>query len=238
MGLRRVFGIYENDEVELLRNFVKPGMTCIDAGAQTGFYTLHLANLIGPQEKLYSFEPNPDTFRLLKKNLDVNDFACYVRLFNLGLADAESEIEATKVSNMYVIGAMDGFPTCSMKVLRGEDIIKERVDFIKIDIEGAEPAAIKGMSKLINEHQPVIFSEINEFWLKDRAMTGSQQYLDLLRSFKYRVYDVRAIMKKEFVELKKIDLGILDTMDVICIPENVDICGYLKVIRQGIDNNG
>jgi hypothetical protein len=35
-------------------------------------------------------------------------------------------------------------------------------------------------------------------------------------------------MKKEFVELKRINLGILDTIDVICIPENIDICGYLK----------
>jgi hypothetical protein len=165
---------------------------------------------------------------LLKKNVEANGFAHYVRLFNLGLADSESEIEATEVSNMYVIGAIDGSPTHSMKIMRGDDIIRERVDFIKIDIEGSEPAAIRGMSTLIDQHKPVIFSEINEYWLKDRAKTGSQQYLDLLRSFKYRVYDVRAIIKKEFVELKQINPGILDMMDVICLPENVDIRSYIS----------
>lgn len=228
MGVRMAMGIYETYEVELLKKFVMPGMTCIDAGAQTGFYTLHLAKLIGQRGKLYSFEPNPNTFRLLKKNVDINGFTGYVRLFNLGLSDVESESEATEVSNMYVIGAMEGFPTNMMQIQRGDDIVKERVDFIKIDIEGSEPAAIRGMSTLITRHHPIIFSEINEYWLKDRAKTGAQQYLDQLRSFHYRVYDIRAIMKKEFVELKRINLGILDTIDVICIPENVDICGYLK----------
>ena len=226
MGLRMAIGSYENDEVELLRNFIKPGMTCIDAGAQTGFYTLHMAKLSGPKGKVYSFEPNPNTFRLLKKNVEANGFTPYVRLFNLGLADKESEIPATEIANMYVIGTTDGFPTRSMKIQRGDDIVRERVDFIKIDIEGAEPAAIKGMSTLINEYQPIIFSEINEFWLKERAKTGSQQYLDLLRSFKYRVYDVKAIRKKEYTELKQINPGILDVMDVICVPEHVDVRGY------------
>jgi FkbM family methyltransferase len=218
MGVKMAIDDYENEEAALLKKFLKPGMGCIDAGAQTGFYTLHMAKIIGLSGKLYAFEPNPKTFNLLQKNIIVNDFSNIVNSYNVGLSDIEAEIEASEVSNMYISGTIKGGISRKMKLVRGDDIIKDRIDFIKIDIEGCEPSALRGMTRLINQYQPIIFSEVNEYWLRDRAKMNSQQYLEFLQSLGYRVYNIKSVINGKYDELSHLSLNILDTIDVICMP--------------------
>lgn len=219
MGVRMALKQYECEVVQLLEKIIKKGDRCIDAGAQTGFYTLHMANIVGSGGKVYSFEPNPKTYRLLEKNVAVNDYNSRVECHNLGLSDQDRTIVASEVSNMYIVGSnIEGGKETRMKVVCGDNFINDKINFIKIDIEGSEPAAISGMAKLIRDSKPIIFSEINEYWLRDRAKSSSQEYVNKLKSYGYDIYDVKSIFRENWTKIDNIQMNILDTMDVICLP--------------------
>jgi FkbM family methyltransferase len=217
MGAKMAIGAYESETLSLFKKMIKPGMICIDAGAQTGFYTLIMAGIAGSAGKVYSFEPNPVAYDLLKKNIIANELSNRVTAHNLGLSDTNEEIVASEVSNMYIVGKIDGARETRMKVVRCDNLVHSKVDFIKIDIEGSEPKAIEGMSELINTYHPIIVSEINEYWLKGRAQISSQLYLDQLKSFGYDVYDVKNYCRGSANPLTSIKQDVLGNMDVICI---------------------
>ena len=64
------------------------------------------------------------------------------------------------------------------------------IDLIKIDVEGHEPAAIEGMRQLIARSHPVIVSECNEYWLQSCSNTSGREYIELLNSYGYEVFDI------------------------------------------------
>jgi hypothetical protein len=64
------------------------------------------------------------------------------------------------------------------------------VDFIKIDIEGHEPAALEGLRDLIGRSHPVIVSECNDYWLQSCSGTNSREYIDLLKAFGYDTFEL------------------------------------------------
>ena len=64
------FSILENYETGLLKQIVKPGMRVVDIGANIGYYTLLMARLTGPKGDIIAFEPDPDNYRLLTKNIN------------------------------------------------------------------------------------------------------------------------------------------------------------------------
>ena len=117
----------------------------IDAGAQTGFYTCLMASLVGETGTVHAFEPMPESYQLLLKNIAENGFGSRVRAYQLACSNAASQLEASRVGRMYVAGAVDGCPRVSMTAARVDDIVQDAVDFIKIDVEGHEPAALDGM---------------------------------------------------------------------------------------------
>lgn len=66
-------GIYEPRETNLFKKIVRHGMTVIDLGANIGYYTLIASKLVGESGKVYAFEPEPDNFNILVKNININN---------------------------------------------------------------------------------------------------------------------------------------------------------------------
>jgi FkbM family methyltransferase len=190
MGLAMAMGRYEPESVSIIRTILRPGMTCIDAGAQTGFYTCLMASLVGKQGTVHAFEPMPANYALLARNVDENRFTARVHSHQLACSNAAGEIAASRVGAMYVAGAVPGCPAVSMPAARVDEIVQGHVDLIKIDVEGHEPAAIEGMRRLIQQSHPIIVSECNEYWLKHCSATTSAAYIELLNSFDYQVFDI------------------------------------------------
>src|SRR5580765_295036 len=149
MGVVMASGQYEPDSVRFIRTVLRPGMTCVDAGAQTGFYTCLMASVVGVTGMVHAFEPMPASYELLVKNVHENRFGALVRTYPLACSSSESQLEASQVGSMYVAGAVDGCQRVTMRAARVDDIVDDAVDLIKIDVEGHEPAALDGMRHLI-----------------------------------------------------------------------------------------
>ena len=224
MGVRMAFGRYEPETVNLLSKIVKPGMKCLDAGAQTGFYTCILASRVGETGKVYAFEPMPSNYQLLVKNVEENNFENTVQHYQLACSDSAKTIRGSMVSNMYVAGNVGTGEKITMESVRVDDVIKDSIDIIKIDIEGHEPAGVNGMRSIITKDKPVIFSEINEYWLRTCSNSSSSQYAKQLNSLGYDVYDVEALDEPITDELRSMD--ILDTMDIIAFPKGSRLSDY------------
>ena len=69
-----VFKIYEPNQTKIVKKYVHEGDVVIDVGAHVGYYTLLMAQLVGKNGKVYSFEPDPVNFELLKKSVEINGF--------------------------------------------------------------------------------------------------------------------------------------------------------------------
>ena len=150
--------IWEPAETEIFRKYIKEGMIVLDAGAYIGYYTVLASKLVGDRGKIYTFEPSPEAQRLLHSNIKLNN-CNNVKVFEGAVTDRVGTI-AYHVSTTNLSGSSLftkysdplGFrgveievPTTSLDAVVGN----KRVDFVKMDIEGGETLAIKGMVKII-----------------------------------------------------------------------------------------
>ena len=137
---------------------VQPGMTVCDVGASFGYYSLLLAEKIGPLGKLHAFEPNPGIARLLKQSAAVNGFdqRVHVHFFALGKEEGELTLHVDEASvGGSFLGApetIDGFVPLLVSVRRLDQVLKpgEPVHFLKVDVEGFEDAMMQGAGALLD----------------------------------------------------------------------------------------
>lgn len=216
MGLVMASGHYEPHSVELIKKIIHPGMTCIDAGAHIGFYTCLMASLISERGKIYAFEPMPSNFELLTKNIEENQFQRTVKAYPFACSDVPGTLTVSKVSNMFVVGEVEDGEHVSAEAIRIDDVITDTVDLVKLDVEGHEPAALRGMSSIISRDRPIILSEINEYWLRQCSQSNAVEYVGLLESLGYEVFDVKDL--EHPVDKGALTIDVLDVLDVIALP--------------------
>jgi FkbM family methyltransferase len=217
MGVVMATDRYEPSSVRFIRQALRSGMKCIDAGAQTGFYTCLMASLVGETGTVYAFEPMPASYELLLKNVQENGFGPRVRTYQLACSNSAIELEGSRVGTMYVAGAVPGCQQVSMTAVRADDIVDDVVDLIKIDVEGHEPAAIEGMQHLIARSHPIIVSECNEYWLRNCSKTSSREYVELLNSYGYTVFDINDLSRTVTADSPLLhESGIFDVVAIPC----------------------
>jgi FkbM family methyltransferase len=153
---------FEAKELSLLTKLVPEGATFVDIGANVGNHTLFAALKL-KAAKVIPFEPNPKVSRLLKINVALNRLSKVVDLSHLGfgLGNANSDdfgLEARTIN----LGATRMLPgTGTLQVRRGDDILAgERIDAVKIDVEGMEMAVLQGLEQVITANRPMIMIEV------------------------------------------------------------------------------
>jgi FkbM family methyltransferase len=216
MGVLMGFGLYEPQSVAFLKKLVKPGMKCLDIGAQTGFYTCLLAACVGDGGKIYAFEPMPSSCELLNRNIRENHFEDRVVIFPFAASNAPTHLEGSFVSNMYVVGDVPGADKVTMETIRIDDIVKDRVDLIKMDVEGHEPAVVEGMRGLIMRDRPILLTEVGEYYLQTLSHTCANDYLGLLLSLGYNVFTLEDMETP--LKSGDLNLDILGSMNVVAFP--------------------
>jgi FkbM family methyltransferase len=181
------FGV-EAEPRNTLYDLVKPEMTVFDIGANIGETTLSFSRIA---KRIYSFEPDKETFAKLKKHVALNN-CLNVHLCNYGLGAVETvaamERNANNSGGNRVVEAKGDAHEIEIKVL-DELIASGQLpvpDFIKIDVEGFEAEVLKGSSQTLKQHHPIIFAEMNNNLL-GRNETFVKNVLDFLRDHGYTV---------------------------------------------------
>jgi len=152
-------GLYEPQETALVQAFLRPGMTFVDVGANWGYFTLLAAHLVGSSGRVVSLEPDPRLFASLTDNLTRN---CLSQVTALPLAAADKSGILTLagyqesgenwgLSRITSVNPGSGVPSFQVAATALDDLLDEPgldiIDLMKIDIEGAEGFALKGLAR-------------------------------------------------------------------------------------------
>jgi len=147
---------FEKNEIESFKKLIKKGDVVLDIGSHIGFHTLTFAKLVGNHGKVISFEPMPNNFALLRKNMEINGYTNVI-LVNKAVSNKNGS-EKLYLSN-YNTGdnRLGNFgkefdKSITVETVRIDDYLENSdIDFIKMDIQGSEPFAIEGMPILLQK---------------------------------------------------------------------------------------
>lgn len=161
-------GMSDAFETRIVKKCVKPGDTVVDIGAGTGYYTLIFARLVGTGGKVFAFEPDPNNFALLRKNVKKSGYRNVI-LVNKAVSDTAETVKLYKspyhLRDHRTYDTGDGREAVAVDAVRLDDYFKnfpDNINFIKIDIQGAEWAAIAGMQELLRKNKELTM--LTEFW--------------------------------------------------------------------------
>lgn len=160
-------GTFKSDESEFkrLEDWVCSGNWVLDIGANVGQYTAKFSKLVGPAGRVIAFEPVPRTFELLAANMAQLP-AQNATLINAAVSDSMRIAGITipkfnaGLDNYYMANLTKEPTELSVLCLPVDSLnIPERITLIKVDVEGHEISALKGMEKLLRRDKPVLIVE-------------------------------------------------------------------------------
>jgi FkbM family methyltransferase len=188
-------GRYEQHVTDALLACLRDGARFVDVGANLGYYSLAVARRF-PRSTVWSFEPDPQNYALLRANVALNGLEERVRTYPAALSDREEELFFSTLGNARNLGARftaKAAETLAAHARPGAEaptrvralpldrvLERETVDVVKVDVEGFEPAVFRGMEGLLRRCAPVIVTEFAPGTI--RHISGSDP-LDLLRFF-------------------------------------------------------
>ncbi len=156
-------GRYEEAVAQFAETIVQPGDTVVDVGANIGLHTLMLADLVGPDGQVHSFEPDRDIAVSLRLSLELNDFTERVEVHEAAVGDLDGRVQL-------FLGGLDGLtnstlpgwaPSSESREVTAVTldsallpVLKRPLGLMKIDVEGAEIAVLDGARELLSTFAP------------------------------------------------------------------------------------
>ena len=184
------FGEYEPELAQVLRRHLRVGDVAIDVGANVGFHSLTMAGLVGPSGHVIACEPNPSVAIRLRRNLALNRER---RITPLAVAVSDREgavdlaVPAASDSNQgranLGTGRGEGWSCVTARAVTIDSLVEElaltSVSLIKIDVEGFEPAVLRGASGVLLRHRPtLVFEYTRSYWHElGASLAGVREYL-------------------------------------------------------------
>ena len=188
-------GRWHQIEIQLfLLDMVKPEDTVVDIGANRGMFSLIASRLVGEEGKVLSFEPNPICYEVLDKCIAANEIK-NITVNRFGLADKLGKLTLTVPYHNWGEGTFgkssyhDGNTyQVQADVKVGDDILKNEIPaFIKIDVEGFENNVIAGLSLTLEQHHPVLITEVVSKHL-EACGNSVQELMELIEGHGYTGY--------------------------------------------------
>lgn len=186
-------GIFEEQSTQVVKRLVKHGDIVFDVGANIGYYSILLSKLVGDKGKVLCFEPTEHYRTVLNINLEANHIH-NVEVFSFGLSNKSQQLEIqigsssaslhnpgclpSELSELITLRSLDNFT---------ESLCLERIDFIKVDIDGHEPLFLEGAWKTLEKYNPVILLEISHLHYLEAGYTAWDFY-ETLTTKGYKIF--------------------------------------------------
>lgn len=194
---------WEPEETRLVSSLLRQGDVFVDVGANVGYFTLIASDAVGKTGKVFAFEPEPNNFALLRKNAEVNHCAnavceqkaitnanqpikLYLSSFNYG----DHRIFQSHDDEGYNRGQERPSTEAEGVTLDSYFPSGTRIDFIKMDVQGAEYFALQGMERVLRDNADVVL--LIEFWphgLREAGVEPSA-FLDKLSGLRLLPYKI------------------------------------------------
>ena len=197
------YGTYEKSEAKVMEEKIKGGNIVVDVGANIGLHTLNMARIVGNTGQVFAFEPDPSNFKILGKNVKVNNYKNIIleqkavgdkhgratlyqsddpgrhRIFPQTKAKGQVQVELTSLDKYFI-----------------DSNLVDKINFIKIDVEGLEFSVLKGMKNILKNNKKIKI--LFEFMPKNIMETGFMpiELLNYLTLYDFKLYCIDEITEK------------------------------------------
>lgn len=215
--------LYEKETTDFFKKNITPGLVIMDIGAHIGYFTRIFSKLTGPKGKVYAFEADPENFALLQKN--TKHFQ-NIKLFPMAISDSGGTVDFYRSNDKSGCHSTIpaefrqkkiSVPAVDLDSFTAANGIK-KINLIKMDIEGGEPTALKGMARVLaTSNEIVLVIEFNPQCLKQ----ANTQPLDFLRMIESYGFTIFVITPNKLANLEAHDT--LDYRSIALYPDFVNL---------------
>ena len=198
------YGTYEKLEAKIMEEKIKVGNITVDVGANIGLHTLNMARIVGNTGRVFAFEPDPSNFEILEKNVKINNYQNIIleqkavgdkngrttlyqsdhpgmhRIFpQTKQAKGQVQVELTSLDKYFI-----------------DSNLTDKINFIKIDVEGLEFSVLKGMKNILKNNKKIKI--LFEFMPKNTMEAGFTpiELLNYLTSYDFKLFCIDESTKK------------------------------------------
>ena len=218
-SLRLSFKEYDKFGEDFLKTQINEGDVIVDLGANIGYWTLFFAQLVGKSGKVYAFEPEPSLFKILQKNVEVNDFE-NITLIQKAVSNISQKDKLFLSSNPNDHRIFDSTGTrksIEIDTISLDDYFSKndfQIDFIKSNVQGADFSAIEGSKNILKKSKNIkIMAEFSPFMLVE-FNKNPEDFLDLLLNDDFFLYDLNRRESKIIPVDKKLFLEEYDSKKI------------------------
>lgn len=214
--------IHEESTTKLFKKVVKEGDTVVDLGANIGYFTILAAKLVGRNGKVFAFEPGPKNFEYLSKNIELNNYQNVkveqkavsdrngkTKLFLCPYDSGHHTINQSNGIEAYRLGRPGKVSSIDIETVALDNYLKEKtekVNVMKIDIEGAEALAFSGMKEILARNKDIrIFLEFFPLLIEKMGNSPQEFIESLLKDFNIFVIGHDYSMRKFNKEIMKVE---------------------------------
>jgi FkbM family methyltransferase len=201
-GLLAYFLRHGTDSIEpgvqaVLKDRLRPGAVAVDVGANVGVHALAMAAAVGPEGRVLCFEPLPHLAAALARTLRLNNFGDRARVEQVALTDTLGETTFNRavhspLSSLYALPDAAGVTSLLVRTSTMDACVPPggRVDFVKIDVEGAEPLVWRGMRRVLSENERIVI--VLEWSASHFRRSGEDQaaFLAMIREAGFNAYKI------------------------------------------------
>lgn len=196
-------GAWEPAETAFLLRTIGRGAAVLDIGAMVGWFTLHAADAVGPSGAVYAFEPQANICRLLRRSVLQNRLEQIVAVHEMALSDnagtvwlhqttGEPSDRGRNLGHTWISDTprpQNFLDVGKASSVRLDDIkIRRKIDFVKLDVEGAECQVLRGGEATIRQSLPTIMCELYPHMLQMVGGTTGEALIELLESWAYKPF--------------------------------------------------
>lgn len=178
-------GTWEPRIGQTIEDILPPGGIFVDIGANVGVMSFRAARKVGAEGRVFAFEPNPLNVDLFLRGVIANGFQ-NVTLFPVAASDRQGPIFTLASSNGKVLAGAEVLqPGNACQAMVPDHLLAglDRVDLIKLDIEGFEVQALRGLTETLARHKPKVLCEFNPLCLRPQGGIEPEAMLDLVFSW-------------------------------------------------------